>query len=133
MLRKHQLIAWPIVTRLSGRIDVGKYMGKMWPWATPFGQDKWLLVGMTKFGIPKVANSVQIVLAWAITPNWFGGKQSRLAAAWDKTERWPCATMTPAGNEKGKHLSQVAPPLPGYFGIEGQERCGAVVEAIGAY
>eukprot|EP00434_Breviolum_minutum_P013831 symbB.v1.2.012196.t1/scaffold835.1/size159100/23 len=39
----------------------------------------------------------------------------------------------PAGNEKGKHLSQVAPPLPGYFGIEGQERCGAVVEAIGAY
>lgn len=38
----------------------------------------------------------------------------------------------PAGNEVGKHLSQVAAPLPGYFGIEGQERCGAVVERIGA-
>ncbi|CAK9022975.1 unnamed protein product [Durusdinium trenchii] len=61
---------------------------------------------------------------------------------WRKTLRVGCSLgqdrrvavchYDPGGNEKGKHLSQVAPPLPGFFGIEGQERCGAIVEQIGA-
>ena len=59
---------------------------------------------------------------------------------WRKTRRLGCSLAAdqrvavchydPAGNEKGKHLSQVAPPLKGYFGLEGQERCGALVEEL---
>lgn len=60
---------------------------------------------------------------------------------WRKTLRVGCSLgqdrrvvichYDPAGNEQGKHLSQVAPPLPGFAGIEGEERCGALVEPIG--
>lgn len=59
---------------------------------------------------------------------------------WRKTRRLGCSLAAdgrvavchydPAGNEKGKHLSQVAPPLQGYQGLEGQERCGALVEEL---
>lgn len=37
---------------------------------------------------------------------------------------------SPSGNEVGKRLTQVAPPLPGYAGLEGEERCGGPVDQL---
>ena len=58
-------------------------------------------------------------------------KTLRVGCSLGQNRRVAVCHYDPAGNEKGKHLSQVAPPLPGYFGIEGQERCGALVEQLG--
>ena len=59
-------------------------------------------------------------------------KTLRVGCSLGQNKRVAVCHYDPAGNEKGKHLSQVAAPLPGYHGIEGQERCGAIVERIGA-
>lgn len=59
---------------------------------------------------------------------------------WRKTERVACSLAQnrhvavchyfPPGNLRGRHLTQVAPPLPGYTGIAGEERCGGPVDQI---
>ncbi|CAE7298490.1 RBT4 [Symbiodinium natans] len=59
-------------------------------------------------------------------------KTRKVGCSFGQNRRVAICHYDPAGNERGKHLSQVAPPLPGFFGREGQERCGAVVEEIGA-
>jgi len=59
-------------------------------------------------------------------------KTRRVGCSFGQDRRVAICHYDPAGNERGKHLSQVAPPLPGFFGREGQERCGAIVEEIGA-
>ncbi|CAJ1336785.1 unnamed protein product [Effrenium voratum] len=58
-------------------------------------------------------------------------KTLRLGCSLGQNRRVAVCHYDPAGNEKGRHLSQVAPPLPNYAGIEGEERCGGLVEEIG--
>ncbi|CAE7598675.1 RBT4 [Symbiodinium pilosum] len=59
-------------------------------------------------------------------------KTQKVGCSFGQNRRVAVCHYDPAGNERGKHLSQVAPPLPGFFGSEGQARCGAIVETIGA-
>lgn len=59
---------------------------------------------------------------------------------WRRTRRVGCAMAQqrrvaichydPAGNERGRQLTQVAQPLPGFAGIEGETRCGGPVEDL---
>lgn len=93
----------------------------------------------------------QVVARWhAEIRNTQGGRvpsQARAAGVghytqlvWRSTRRVGCSLAQnrraavchyfPPGNEKGRYITQVAPPWPGYAGLDGEVRCGGPVESI---
>eukprot|EP00927_Polykrikos_kofoidii_P076477 TRINITY_DN73563_c0_g1_i1.p1 TRINITY_DN73563_c0_g1~~TRINITY_DN73563_c0_g1_i1.p1 ORF type:complete len:353 (+),score=37.00 TRINITY_DN73563_c0_g1_i1:165-1223(+) len=75
-----------------------------------------------------------------MSPPMRGGLGHYTQLMWRKTRRVGCSMAQgrrvvvchydPGGNERGKHMTQVAAPLDGYGGLDGELRCGGFVEEI---
>lgn len=57
-------------------------------------------------------------------------KTLRVGCSFGQNRKVAICHYDPSGNERGKYMTQVAKPLPGYEGLEGEIRCGGPVDEI---
>lgn len=55
----------------------------------------------------------------------------RVGCSMEQNQRVVVCQYDPAGNMRGKYITQVVPPLAAYTGSYGEERCGGPVDEIG--
>ncbi|CAK0903973.1 unnamed protein product [Prorocentrum cordatum] len=115
------------------------------PSGQPYGENvangEWLEPGQVVARWHGEIRSVRGGLGGAPRPDQVGlGHYTQVV--WRSTRRVGCSIAQgrrvavchydPAGNEKGRKLTQVAAPLAGFAGIDGELRCGGLVEQMRA-
>lgn len=78
--------------------------------------------GVPRAGQAGIGHYTQIV--WRST--------RRVGCSFGQQRRVAVCHYDPPGNQQGRYMTQVAPPVPGYAGLEGEERCGGPVADISA-